>query len=122
MAQRIILRKDAKIMANGKPAWQGGKWFSCGSGGSIKIRCHEFINDGHIEAVGGKLPDKVRRMLTTKDANYTPLHGEGGDGRSAIYCDEYQSSRGKINPVPYRGTADEFAISQMPRWGKSTPD
>ena len=79
IARRIIIHKNAKIMANGKTGYQGQKRTSGGSGGSIKIRCHEFVNDGRIEAVGGQF-STIRRHCAVEGENldYSPVHGDGG--------------------------------------------
>eukprot|EP01083_Nonionella_stella_P265616 899583_1 len=56
IAQKI--ENHGTIIANGKTGRPGGQWFSAGSGGSIKIKCKQFLlgDEASIKACGGKLP------------------------------------------------------------------
>jgi len=59
-----------------------------GSGGSIKIRCREFENYGHVMAKGG-----VKSFIFKI--------GAGGDGRIAIYYEDNFVNEGTILPEPF---------------------
>ena len=88
IAQKI--ENHGLIIANGSAGRIGGL-SSCGSGGSIKIKCREFKNGymSRIEAKGGTLPGSNVDDTDSKiDNNYVPSHGTGGDGRIAIYFDK----------------------------------
>ena len=78
-----MLENYGSITSNGTRGQKGGK-YSGGSGGSIKIICHSLVNEGMIQAKGSK---------------GFPPHGDGGNGRIAIYHNRSASnSLGSIEP------------------------
>ena len=97
---------------------QGGEKYSCGSGGSIKIKCKKFQNDinsgAKIKCVGGVNPKNDNKQQIN---NY--YHGNGGDGRIAIYYDENLNRMNKfgiIKPQPYTANTSNWRKSTLPPW------
>eukprot|EP01083_Nonionella_stella_P154152 496348_1 len=96
----------------------------------ISIKCKQFENTGLIQAIGGTLPKTANRNTvdpangkTLINQSYQPLHGNGGDGRIAIYFDQNLSTkdhslndRANVNPTPYVDKTDKCNKSKLPQW------
>ena len=74
VADEIV--NEGYILCNGSGGTTGGSVFLCS---------RTFINEGTVECLGGEA---------------TSFSGKGGDGRIAIYCDNFENN-GKIKPKPF---------------------
>ena len=89
--KNIIIEKGGKILANGEN--ENNYWSGCGSGGSIYLKAKQIINNGLIQAIGGK--NIVTRRVFNMNKNST-RGGQGGMGRIRIDCNVL--GYGKIKP------------------------
>ena len=74
--QSIVISRNSCIIANGANNMKNYFACGCGSGGSIYLKAPKIINNGKIEAVGGKNIHSHDRF------------GNGGNGRIRVDCNK----------------------------------
>merc|ERR1712228_506422 len=105
------------VVQSGKAQYYSG---SDRGGGIIELIAQRIVNEGSIRAN----KNNVKNGKNVIDEDYVPLHGNGGNGRIAIYYDEALDEETKkslndkimISPKPYCAKTRKCKKSKLPDW------